>query len=216
MPVQPYAGEPAETPDQGAPAGDRPDHAEPDTEVGQRVLAEKARMRGVLAAGRRERVPARDRVADGRAIAEAALALCREIGVRPGDWVAAFESLPSEPATKTLVEALSRAGFRVLLPVTLPDWDLDWREAGSPELLGAGAVSSARVVFLPAHAVDAVGTRLGRGKGCYDRALPRTHAFLVALVHPWEVLEEPLPAEPHDRRVDAVITADTGLRRLHG
>jgi 5-formyltetrahydrofolate cyclo-ligase len=72
------------------------------------------------------------------------------------------------------------------------------------------------VVFLPAQAVDRHGTRLGRGKGCYDRALARTTARTVALVHPWEVLDEALPAEPHDHPVDAALTAEQGLVRLTG
>jgi len=38
--------------------------------------------------------------------------------------------------------------------------------------------------------------------------------LLVAVVHPWEVLEEPLPREEHDRAVEAVIAAGMGLRRL--
>jgi len=82
--------------------------------------------------------------------------------------------------------------------------------------LGVEAVGRASVVFVPAHAVDTRGTRLGQGKGCYDRALPRTTATLVAVVHPWEVLDEDLPHEAHDRAVDAVIAAGTGLRRLDG
>jgi 5-formyltetrahydrofolate cyclo-ligase len=73
------------------------------------------------------------------------------------------------------------------------------------------AVAQAKVVFVPAHGVDRSGTRIGRGKGCYDRALPRTDAVVVAVVHPWEVLDEELPHEDHDRAVDAAIAAGLGV-----
>jgi len=174
----------------------------------------KAELRRRLRALRREQVPGRDRAADAEAIALAGLAAAHEAGVGRGDWVAAYESTPLEPPTDSLVDALQARGVRVLLPVTLPDWDLDWREAGTEDALGREAVERARVVFVPAHSVDGTGTRMGQGKGCYDRALARTLARRVALVHPWEVSDEPLPREDHDLPVDAVVTASTGLRHL--
>ncbi|GAA4727651.1 hypothetical protein GCM10025782_27930 [Pedococcus ginsenosidimutans] len=178
------------------------------------AAAGKTDLRLRLRAQRRERVPARDRAADAESIALAGLTAAHEAGVRRGGWVAAYESMPTEPPTEALVAALQGRGLRVLVPVTLPDWDLDWREAGTEELLGTDAIGRATVVFVPAHAVDGAGTRMGQGKGCYDRALPRTRALRVAVVHPWEVVEDPLPREEHDLPVDAVIAAGAGLRHL--
>jgi 5-formyltetrahydrofolate cyclo-ligase len=65
--------------------------------------------------------------------------------------------------------------------------------------------------------VDRTGVRLGYGGGCYDRALTRIRpgALVVALLHEGELLEEPLPAEDHDRRVDAVALP-SGVVRLTG
>jgi 5-formyltetrahydrofolate cyclo-ligase len=62
--------------------------------------------------------------------------------------------------------------------------------------------------------VDRSGTRIGQGKGCYDRVVPRTGARLVAVVHPWEVLDEELPSESHDRPVHAVMAAGLGVVEL--
>ncbi len=109
-----------------------------------------------------------------------------------------YESTPVEPPTDRLIAALQARGIRVMVPITLPDLDLDWAEAGAPgPPLGTHAIGEARVVFLPALSVDRSGTRLGQGGGCYDRAIPRAPgARLVALVHPWEVREERLPLEP--------------------
>jgi 5-formyltetrahydrofolate cyclo-ligase len=163
---------------------------------------------------RRDLVPARDRAADAEAIAIDGLAAAHTAGVGRGDWVAAYESTPSEPPTEALVAALSARGIRVMVPITLPDWELDWREAGTTAALGRDAVARARLVFLPAHGVDRTGTRIGQGRGCYDRTVPRTDGLRVAVVHPWEVLEEPLPHDEHDQPVDAVIAAGLGLTRL--
>ena len=68
-------------------------------------------------------------------------------------------------------------------------------------------------MLVPALAVDRHGRRLGQGGGSYDRALPRTSAPVVAVVFGDEVLDT-LPAEPHDRSVDGVLTPDRGLRWL--
>ena len=57
--------------------------------------------------------------------------------------------------------------------------------------------------------------RLGYGGGCYDRALTRIRpdALVVALLHDGELLDDPLPTEAHDRRVDAVAMP-SGVVRL--
>jgi len=49
-----------------------------------------------------------------------------------------------------------------------------------------------------------------------ELALSRSRATgrVVAIVHPWELLDEPLPRDSHDRAVDAVISAGAGLRSL--
>jgi 5-formyltetrahydrofolate cyclo-ligase len=176
----------------------------------------KDTLRAQVGARRRELVPGRDRAADAEALAIDALAAAHDAGVRPGDWVAAYESLPSEPPTEASIAALAARGIRVMVPITLADWDLDWREVGTEVALGVDAVADARLVLVPAQGVDGSGTRLGRGKGCYDRVLPRTRGLAVAVVHPWEVTDDDLPAEPHDRPVDAVMAAGLGVRWFRG
>src|SRR5690606_6085578 len=104
--------------------------------------------------------------------------------------------------------------MRVLVPITLADLDLDWARwspEGLSEPLGKAAIAAATVVFTPGLAVDAEGTRLGQGGGCYDKALARaaSAAPVVCILHPGEDLTEPaLPREDHDVLVDAVLTAD--------
>lgn len=143
--------------------------------------------------------------------------------------VAAYVSVGSEPGTLALLDALRARGVRVLLPVLLPDNDLDWgvyegeaslarvRHGGRMELLepagerlGPDAVTTADAVLLPGLAVDARGMRLGRGGGSYDRVLARldragADPALVVLLYDTEVLDR-VPEEEHDRPVHAVVT----------
>lgn len=141
--------------------------------------------------------------------------------------VAAYESLPTEPPTEALVAALQARGIRVVVPVLRDDLDLDWRDASTParegdkarapldpaDLLGRDAIADAQVVIVPALAVDRDGVRLGQGGGSYDRALARRDpdALVVAVVQDDELVDDPLPHEPHDARVDAVVTPGRGL-----
>ncbi|MEU9650480.1 5-formyltetrahydrofolate cyclo-ligase [Streptomyces sp. NPDC048110] len=167
------------------------------------------------------------------ALAGRALGLPEVAGARA---VAAYVSVGAEPGTLALLDALRTRGVRVLLPALLPDNDLDWGEytgAGSlarvrhggrmelfepaGERLGPDAVTRADVVLLPGVAVDGRGLRLGRGGGSYDRVLARLAAAgarpaLLVLLYDGEVVAR-VPAEPHDRPVDAVVTP-SGVRRF--
>lgn len=142
--------------------------------------------------------------------------------------VAAYRSLAGEPGTGALRAELRGSGHRVLLPVLLPDLDLDWvldqgpvtdggSAAGPDPLrptgprLGADALAACTLVLVPALAVDAAGTRLGQGGGSYDRALARLPAgpgrpLVLAVVHDEELVDGPLPREPHDVAVDGALT----------
>ncbi|WP_432504338.1 5-formyltetrahydrofolate cyclo-ligase [Kineococcus arenarius] len=131
--------------------------------------------------------------------------------------VACYASRPGEPGTRSVLAELRRHGVEVLLPVLLPDDDLDWEvravrpgPAGSGPL-GPGAIATADVVVVPALAVDTAGRRLGQGGGSYDRALQRVprRVPVIALVHDDELFDaavSPLPVLPHDRPVHAVVT----------
>ncbi|MFD4786188.1 5-formyltetrahydrofolate cyclo-ligase [Streptomyces sp. NPDC058459] len=199
---------------------------------GRATDLEKRELRRELLANRRA-LGLVERVEAGSALAAHALRLPELADART---VAAYVSTGTEPGTAELLEALRRQGTRVLLPVLLPDDDLDWgaytgpgslaavRHGGRMELaeptgapLGPAAVALADVVLLPGLAVDARGTRLGRGGGSYDRVLTRLeHAgarpALVVLLYDTEVVTR-VPAEAHDRPVHAVVTP-TGVRRF--
>lgn len=149
--------------------------------------------------------------------------------VRRAATVAAYISIGTEPGTGPLLEELLALGRRVIVPVVLPDLDLDWAVYDGPdrlvrarrgllepagELLGRDAVATADVVLTPGLAVDRTGMRLGQGGGCYDRALGRVPVgtFTCTLLYDGELVEE-VPAAAHDRPVTAAVTP-AGLTRL--
>jgi 5-formyltetrahydrofolate cyclo-ligase len=127
--------------------------------------------------------------------------------------VAGYVPLRTEPGSAQLLDGLAAAGIRVLVPLLLPDRDLDWTQWGSADRLGVAAVSSCDAVLAPALAVSRTGARLGRGGGSYDRALARRSpaAVAIALVYTEEVLDE-VPTDAWDEPVDEAVTPAGFLR----
>lgn len=175
------------------------------------MAPDKTALRTTIRARRRAR-----RVGtDAGARAQAANALADHTRQLMQRWrlhsgvVTAYDARPTEPPTDALVEALHGAGWRVLMPVTLPDRDLSWRAVGEETDLGPGAIADADLVLVPALAVDVRGHRLGQGGGSYDRALPRRRpgVRVVAVVWDDEVLSD-VPTQPHDQPVDAAVTPE--------
>jgi 5-formyltetrahydrofolate cyclo-ligase len=145
--------------------------------------------------------------------------------------VAVYVSVSSEPGTGPLLERLHAAGKRVILPLLQPDYDLDWAAYDGPDgplaarrglleptgpPLGHDAIATADAVLVPGLAIGRDGTRLGRGAGCYDRALARVPVgtFVCVLLNSEEVLDT-VPRDAHDRPVSAVAT-ELGVTRLGG
>jgi len=189
------------------------------------AAAAKTALRDQLLTARRRR-PLSERLEVARALRDRLLA-APELRVAP--TVAAYVATPDEPGTAPLLAALREAGRRVLLPVLLPDGDLDWAPyTGETDLapqryglleptaapLGSAAIGGADVVVVPGLACDRRGYRLGRGGGSYDRALARVTpgTFTCLLLHDEEVLER-VPVEPHDRPVRAAVTP-SGVSRF--
>lgn len=173
----------------------------------------------------RGRIPLVELADRSRAVADLLLA---DPAVRRAATVAAYVSVGREPGTGALLEALSAAGKRIVLPVLLPDNDLDWAAYSGPDglasagrglleptspPLGKDAVATADAVIVPGLAVDRTGLRLGRGGGSYDRALGRVPVgtFTCVVLNDDEVLDA-VPAAPHDRRVTAAVTERRLLR----
>lgn len=170
------------------------------------VTKQEVRARALL---RRRMMGAKERDRADRAIAAGAARLAALAASGP---ICAYRPFTTEPGGVHLLAALAGTRSQILLPVTRPDQDLDWvlyvpDDPGDGPLLGPEAIGTAALVLVPALAVDGTGVRLGRGAGCYDRALARVPADVpvVALLYAGEYHAK-IPAEPHDRRVTAVLT----------
>lgn len=196
-----------------------------DTPQSADSTAAKTALRDQVLAARRHRPLA--------AAADLAASLAR-VGlaweaVRRAATVAAYVSVGSEPGTGLLLDALVAAGKRVLLPVLMPDNDLDWAVYDGPTSimkaarglyeptgarLGVEAVRTADVVLVPGLAVSREGDRLGRGGGSYDRALARVLAGTpVAVVLHDDEVGLAVPTDPHDVRVGFALTG-SGVTEL--
>jgi 5-formyltetrahydrofolate cyclo-ligase len=185
----------------------------------ERVKAAKVALRDRLITARRSLPEAVRRSAD----ASVQASTITWVRARQPTVCAAYVPVGREPGGGDLPDRLAEV-CRVLLPVLLPDGDLDWAEydgttrrtrRGLLEPGGAcqgpGVIAEVPLIVVPALAVSRDGVRMGRGGGSYDRVLARApHAETVALLHDGELLET-VPGEPHDQRVREVITPSGGL-----
>ena len=139
--------------------------------------------------------------------------------------VFAFWGIPGkEPETGALVAELVRRGKAVGLPRMLPEHRMEVRRYdpdkplvqvsfGIPEpgedcpLMDKAEIGLALV---PAVCYDRRGYRLGFGGGYYDRWLADFSGFLVGLCRGL-VLQDRVPTEAHDSRVDLLITEQESL-----
>ena len=199
------------------------DRTDPDEEA---LRSRKIALRRQLITGRMQKNDP-ERYAAGRSFRDTVLSLPE---AQMAGTVAAYVSIGTEPDTRGLIYALWKRGTYVLLPLLLDDNELDWASYEGPDSLGPGprgllqptepprgvtSVTSADLVIVPALAVDRRGHRLGRGAGCYDRALARVGAVVptVALIYDDELLDE-VPAGPLDQRVRMAAQPRSGITRL--
>ena len=137
--------------------------------------------------------------------------------------IASYISYEFEPETSDINQRLIKDGKKVFLPRLLENNDIQWVSwDGSTENLtkvekifepiGDAIEVELEVIILPALHVDRMGNRLGQGGGSYDRALSRSKAFKIALLHYGELTSEILPVQPHDEKVDATATPEIIVR----
>lgn len=137
---------------------------------------------------------------------------------RASGVVLLYHALSDEVDTQILIDNAMFVGKKVLLPVVVGD-DLELRVYEGPESLSQGAFGILEptgalypesdydkidLAIIPGMAFDSYCNRLGRGKGYYDRLLPRlTNAYKIGVCFPFQRLEN-IPSEPHDCKVNEV------------
>lgn len=136
--------------------------------------------------------------------------------------VALYSPIGSEVGTEEIREHALRGGKRLFYPKLGIGTELFFVQVENLEELKPGRFGileptggrimtkqdeDGLVVFVPGVAFDLEGSRLGRGKGWYDRALARfgEGVKLVALAYEFQVVEA-LPTERWDQKVHHIIT----------
>lgn len=134
------------------------------------------------------------------------------------DHILMYHSLPDELSTRNFLSKWSGRKHFYLPRVNgvnldiLP-YDESRLELGAfhiEEPTGKDTVNpdSIELIVVPAVAYDRRGNRLGRGKGFYDRLLAETKATKIGVGYEFQLVDE-IPVEPHDVRMDMVITQRT-------
>lgn len=140
--------------------------------------------------------------------------------------VAGYVAFDDEIDPRGFLEWRLDTGRDVLLPRVLNDTEMVFAEVDDLDLLEPGtfgipeptneaaAIETVDVFLVPGAAFDRGGRRIGLGAGYYDRALGRRldaaqrrdEVRFVGTAYDAQIWEEPLPTEPHDVRMDAVVT----------
>lgn len=133
--------------------------------------------------------------------------------------IAGYHPLRDEISPYPILDRLID-GQRAALP-SFADRDarMIWREAPATEPSPWGVLQpplahealAPDLVLVPLVMADRRGTRIGHGKGHYDRALAHLRAgghevYTIGLGWDVQVSDEPLPADPWDQPLDAIAT----------
>jgi 5-formyltetrahydrofolate cyclo-ligase len=115
---------------------------------------------------------------------------------------AATGAIPAFPA---FADHLSPFRFLAGAPVETGPWAVLQPASDAPQVFPD-------LVLVPLVAIDRQGTRLGQGKGHYDRVLDtlrRDHgALLIGVGWPVQMLESDIPADPWDVSLDGFASPD--------
>lgn len=146
------------------------------------------------------------------------------LAIAPDTIVGAYHALPGEADPALLLEALAQRGAHIAFPrVAMQGLPLTYHCVPDGEALAPGSYGIREplehwprvrpgLLLVPLLAFDARGHRLGYGGGFYDRTLALLGAPAIGIAYAGQEVSS-LPAEPHDRRLSAILT-EQGLRRF--
>lgn len=128
-----------------------------------------------------------------------------------------YYSLPDEVQTHLFIEKWKESK-RIILPVVIGDTELELRCYTGKQDLKKGAFGieepsgkafndfeAIDLAIIPGVSFDATGNRLGRGKGYYDRLLPKIKACKIGICYGFQVAED-IPADQFDYPMNEVFT----------
>jgi 5-formyltetrahydrofolate cyclo-ligase len=151
-------------------------------------------------------------------------AICEKLFAHPwldaATCIMAYVAIPPEPVLTPVLEAVLQRGKTLVLPRCEGDGTMTARKISDLRQLRPGAfgilepsldtevvpASEIDLILVPGLAFDPQGHRLGRGKGYYDRFLPELRGKAMGIC---SYLVPRVPVEPHDCKMDAVVTEGT-------
>lgn len=132
-----------------------------------------------------------------------------------------FVSLSDEPNIRPLLELGLGEGKSISIPgyiaadsgygafqIQNPNQDLVRGRFNVPEPrtgCPAVALNQLDLILVPGVAFDLTGRRLGRGKGFYDRLLSQVHGVCCGVLFEEQLVPQ-IPVEPHDVRLNCLVT----------
>lgn len=138
--------------------------------------------------------------------------------IKTAKTVMLYYSLPDEVDTHTLVDSLLMSGKHILLPRVTGEGTMELRRYTGPSDLTQGAYNimeptgevfddyaAIDLAVIPGVAFDSDGNRMGRGKGYYDRLLPKlANTYKIGICLPFQLVEK-IPTDEYDVRMDEVL-----------
>jgi 5-formyltetrahydrofolate cyclo-ligase len=142
--------------------------------------------------------------------------------------ILAFLPLDDEPSLVPLLSEAVAAAKRIYIPIADESNELRyvaWNPSDGTRAAAYGRWNpssseaprvAGSLVLVPGRAFDSSGSRLGRGKGCYDRSMDALIRMgpTVGIAYGVQLVDA-VPRERHDRRVQIVVTDNDTIRVRH-
>jgi 5-formyltetrahydrofolate cyclo-ligase len=146
------------------------------------------------------------------------------LDIKRGAIVGGYHALPDEADPRALLARLVEMGAHIAFPRMaakamplefhlVPDGEvLSPGRYGIPEPMAHWPAVAPALLLVPLLAFDVTGHRLGYGGGFYDRTLEALNVPAIGIAYGGQEVAS-IPAEPHDRRLDGILT-EHGLQRF--
>jgi len=136
--------------------------------------------------------------------------------------IACYFPIGSEINTHEIMLNILEQGKNLLLPRIIDDniqfyivSNLERLEKGSFEIMEPNdrceKAKKIDCILIPTVGVSKLGTRLGYGKGYYDRFLSSTNAVKISLTYSKQIVKS-IPSDSHDVRIDWIVTEDENIK----
>ncbi|MBP3737663.1 MAG: 5-formyltetrahydrofolate cyclo-ligase [Muribaculaceae bacterium] len=174
------------------------------------IIAQKKALRRIMRERKKEITPA-----DKQAEADRVFATIETMeAFQQAQNILLYYSLPDELPTHSILDRWHRIKHVFLPRVKGDDLDivaytgvLDDNNAfhiGEP--VGPVVDFIPELIIVPAVALDCACHRMGRGRGYYDRLLNASKSYKIGVALECQLVTQ-VPCEPHDQKLDAVVTA---------